>query len=109
MKTTAEKIAVMEQWGKKTIQSTWSDPVDEREWWDVNIEPVWNWEWFNYRVKPEQRRFWVMEIVTCWKDGQETSVRSRFNSREAADESYRHFRTNSSYRYSIFEVVEAEK
>lgn len=57
MKTTAEKIAVMQAHEDgKDIE--WKLYVDER--WDPAPEPCWNWLEYDYRVKREPQKAWLL-------------------------------------------------
>lgn len=58
MTTLAEKIAVMQAALEgKQIQTK---AIESKEWIDVTyINPTWNWQECDYRVKPESRRVWV--------------------------------------------------
>ena len=56
---TKEKIAVMQAWfDKKAVQFRASADV---EWDELNFEeePAWNWDCFDYRMKPEPREFLI--------------------------------------------------
>lgn len=54
MMTTAEKIKVMQAYEDgKQIQKVTRGEEDWKDW-DVSWEPTWNWDTFDYRVKPEE-------------------------------------------------------
>lgn len=49
--TTKEKIEVMQAYADgKGIQHSWKN---KGSWIDVVNEPIWDWEAFDYRIKPE--------------------------------------------------------
>ena len=51
--TTQEMIEVMKAYDKgKTIQ--WSSKAN-KTWADCTDEPCWNWNWNDYRIKPESK------------------------------------------------------
>lgn len=61
MTTTAEKIAVMQAHeAGKTIEFRESSAMVARPW-HVALTPVWNWDEYDYRVKPEPLTLWVNE------------------------------------------------
>lgn len=53
-----QMIAVLQAFGEgKKVQARaqWAPPQP----WIDDPDPSWNWGSFDYRVKPEQRRFWL--------------------------------------------------
>ena len=56
--TLAEKIAVMQAAVRgETIECA----INGREDWELNLSPAWNWDQFDYRVKPQPKVIWVNE------------------------------------------------
>ena len=54
MKTTAEKIEVMQAFERgEEIQ------VECGNSWARVSDPKWNWDAFDYRIKPKAREFWI--------------------------------------------------
>ena len=67
MTTTADKIKVMQafdEWKKNGFdQPAVIEKAhrDNEQWEDVGYEPLWNWEQFEYRIKPPEP-----EPLECW-------------------------------------------
>lgn len=114
MKTTAEKIAVMQaEVEGKPIQRKWTHPGSrDCEWQDiagVGAEPLWDWPNFDYRVKPESRRFWVTTVTGQWAFGPSPAdkhYRVVHTSKKDADE---WGSRNHCLQYETIEVVEVVK
>ena len=53
----------------KAIESRTVIDDDESDTWHLNIEPKWNFQVTEYRVKPEPRRFWIIvgsyPVIAC--------------------------------------------
>ena len=63
--TADEMIAVLEAWNDgKTIQFR---PSSVAAWVDCNLQPVWNFDLTQYRVKPEPREFWICGDTNVYK------------------------------------------
>lgn len=55
MKTLKEKIEVMQAaLDGKDIEYT-----PHKDYWEIDPSPSFNWDRFNYRIKPEPMEFWV--------------------------------------------------
>lgn len=64
MKTTKEKMEVMQAFmDGKLIQRTHRDE-DRGRWSTLGTEPVWDWLMYDFRVKPELRTIWVNEYAS---------------------------------------------
>ena len=60
---TEEAIKVMQAYvDGKQIQ--WFDRHDE-SWADTTVHPQWNWDEKEYRVKPEPRKVYMVEVNYC--------------------------------------------
>lgn len=95
MITTAEKIAVMWAFGAgKKIELT---PRHYMAPWALNDHPLWNWEDWNYRVKPEPVEKWVV----IDRDG---DVDSAWDSKPAAND-HAAFMKNNVGNYAPYRVV----
>ncbi|EHN6902354.1 hypothetical protein KJK83_001030 [Campylobacter jejuni] len=54
MKTLREKIQVMEAFQKgEKIQSNYK--LKDLEYWEDEENPVWDWHFYDYRVKPKDK------------------------------------------------------
>lgn len=95
MTSTEDKIAVMQAYveGKK-IQSRCCFPKEIDNWEDC-CDPVWNWGQFDYRIKPEPRRFWIRR----WGDNSMSAYESEKGARNGLTEIKRS-------KEEIFEVEE---
>lgn len=59
MSTTAEKIAVMQAHiDGKAIECSRQDG-NKSQWSTIATAPSWNWDWWEFRIKPEPRRVWI--------------------------------------------------
>ena len=64
MKDIDHMIAVLQAFKKgKAIQSRYRPQQDIDVCWIDATEPSWDWDTFDYRVKPEPRRIWVNMYV----------------------------------------------
>ena len=66
------------------------------EWYDLHGDPTWDWNGFNYRVKPEPREWWVNE----YRDGPADFI---YPSKEKADSECA---SNRIRRFRVREVLE---
>ena len=71
MKSTAEKIAIMQAFldGKKIEVRTSPD----RGWREIDtVNPHWDWYGQDYRIKPEPKEIWVNEYLSDCSAGHPT-------------------------------------
>lgn len=62
MTTTQEKIKVMQAFCEgKAIQYRKKDSLNQ--WYNVGVEPIWDWNQVDYRIKPEPRVIYVNEYA----------------------------------------------
>lgn len=68
MTTTAEKIAVMQAFEEgKAIQYKPSMAADVAGNWARSLGPLWNWDRYSYRIKPQPKVIYVNELDTGWR------------------------------------------
>jgi hypothetical protein len=93
MKSLKEKIKLMQAFDEgEFIEEV---PIGGNKWC-VELEPRWNWEEFDYRIKYELMEFWVTVYdsgtIACWTTKEEadenlSSINSRtIKVREVTDE-----------------------
>lgn len=80
MKTTKEKMKVMQAFLDGELIQRQHVDYTESLWHTLGTEPVWDWLSYDFRVKPEPRVIWVneydsYEVAHCSKGSAETGVR----------------------------------
>jgi hypothetical protein len=75
MSTTQEKIAVMQAY----VDGVAVQVLDSHGWNDLGIgNPMWNWDVFDYRIKPTPVECWVWQFESG-------GIGSAFHTKESAE------------------------
>jgi hypothetical protein len=101
MSTTKEKIAVMQgSCDGKDVQ--FKRRVDDSCWFDcVLSQPNWDWDTYDYRLKPEPCKLWVINY-----EGIPTDRVSGWKTKEAAENHLNQYLCRDSKLYQIKEFRE---
>ena len=71
---TAEAIVVMQAWiDGDTVEEKDRDPDGVQGWHPYDHNPLFNFERYEYRIKPSPREFWI-KIPDAWKAGDQLHV-----------------------------------
>lgn len=69
MKTTEEKIAIMQAYAEgKKIEYKVNGHDEYWAQWVIQEEPQWDWGWYDYRIKPEPHYRPYANAEECFKD-----------------------------------------
>lgn len=104
MTTTAEKIKVMQAFvGGKTVECRASSNEGPDCWSHLppdGGEPRWNWQFLDYRIKPEPREWWLVI-------GELGDVRATYKCKRAAENHVARIRPDTAEVVLAREVIES--